>query len=87
MPAEVREGVVGGLARPEWIARRGDAHGDQWLLACGTRAGLEAGSPLRHHEWLAVAELTRAAGRAAAGTGAVIRAAAPLDLQHAQLVA
>ncbi|WP_431696139.1 ATP-dependent helicase HrpB [Kocuria rhizophila] len=87
VPAEVREGVVVGLARPEWIARRMDAHGDQWLLASGTRAGLEAGSPLRHHEWLAVAELTRAAGRAAAGTGAVIRAAAPLDLQHAQLVA
>lgn len=87
VPAEVREGVVVGLARPEWMARRTDAHGDQWLLASGTRAGLEAGSPLRHHEWLAVAELTRAAGRAAAGTGAVIRAAAPLDLQHAQLVA
>ena len=87
VPAGVREGVVVGLARPEWVARRMDAHGDQWLLASGTRAGLEAGSPLRHHEWLAVAELTRAAGRAAAGTGAVIRAAAPLDLSHAQLVA
>ncbi|MGX5670230.1 ATP-dependent helicase HrpB [Kocuria rhizophila] len=87
VPAGVREGVVVGLARPEWIARRVDAHGDQWLLASGTRAGLEAGSPLRHHEWLAVADLSRAAGRAAAGTGAVIRAAAPLDLEHAQLVA
>lgn len=87
VPADVREGVVVGLARPEWLARRMDVHGDQWLLASGTRAGLETGSPLRHHEWLAVAELTRAAGRAAAGTGAVIRAAAPLDLTHAQLVA
>ncbi|WP_423446468.1 ATP-dependent helicase HrpB [Kocuria sp. KSNUG] len=87
VPAGVREGVVVGLARPEWIAQRVDAHGDQWLLASGTRAGLEAGSPLRHHEWLAVADLSRAAGRAAAGTGAVIRAAAPLDLAHAQLVA
>lgn len=87
VPADVRVGVVVGLARPEWIARRMDAHGDQWLLASGTRAGLETGSPLRHHEWLAVAELTRAPGRAAAGTGAVIRAAAPLDLEHAQLVA
>ncbi|MCT1957221.1 MULTISPECIES: ATP-dependent helicase HrpB [Kocuria] len=87
VPAGVREGVVVGLARPEWVARRMDAHGDQWLLASGTRAGLEAGSPLRHHEWLAVADLSRAAGRAAAGTGAVIRAAAPLDLEHAQLVA
>ncbi|MFK4335670.1 ATP-dependent helicase HrpB [Kocuria sp. MT07] len=87
VPAGVREGVVVGLARPEWIARRVDSHGDQWLLASGTRAGLEAGSPLRHHEWLAVADLSRAAGRAAAGTGAVLRAAAPLDLEHAQLVA
>lgn len=87
VPDDVREGVVVALARPEWIARRMDAHGDQWLLASGTRAGLETGSPLRHHEWLAVAELTRAAGRVAAGTGAVIRAAAPLDLAHAQLVA
>ena len=87
VPDDVREGVVVALARPEWIARRMDAHGDQWLLASGTRAGLETGSPLRHHEWLAVAELTRAAGRVAAGTGAVIRAAAPLDLAHAQLAA
>ncbi|WP_290655749.1 ATP-dependent helicase HrpB [Kocuria sp.] len=87
VPDDVREGVVVALARSEWIARRMDAHGDQWLLASGTRAGLETGSPLRHHEWLAVAELTRAAGRVAAGTGAVIRAAAPLDLAHAQLAA
>ena len=65
VPDDVREGVVVALARPEWIARRMDAHGDQWLLASGTRAGLETGSPLRHHEWLAVAELTRAAGRVA----------------------
>ena len=87
VPAELREGVVVGLAQPEWVARRVDERGDQWLLASGTRAGLEAGSPLRHHEWLAVAELSRAAGRAAAGTGAVIRAAAPLDRETAQLVA
>ncbi|RKQ37023.1 ATP-dependent helicase HrpB [Kocuria tytonis] len=87
VPADVREGAVVGLARPEWIARRTDERGDQWLLASGTRAGLEAGSPLRHHEWLAVAELSRAAGRAAAGTGAVIRAAAPLDRETAELVA
>ncbi|MBX7557795.1 esterase-like activity of phytase family protein, partial [Streptomyces sp. tea 10] len=47
VPDDVREGVVVALARPEWIARRMDAHGDQWLLASGTRAGLETGSPLR----------------------------------------
>lgn len=87
VPRESGEGAVVALARPEWIAHRVDASGDQWLLASGTRAGLEAGSPLRHHEWLAVAELSRAAGRAAAGTGAVIRAAAPLDRDTALLVA
>ncbi|MDO4918337.1 ATP-dependent helicase HrpB [Kocuria sp.] len=87
VPAVLREGVVVGLARPEWVARRVGERGDQWLLASGTRAGLEAGSPLRHHEWLAVAELGRAGGRVAAGTGAVIRAAAPLDRETAQLVA
>lgn len=87
VPREAREGAVVGLARPEWLARRVDAAGDQWLLASGTRAGLEAGSPLRHHEWLAVAELSRAMGRAAAGTGAAIRAAAPLDRDTALLVA
>ncbi|WP_145009984.1 ATP-dependent RNA helicase [Kocuria salsicia] len=87
VPRESREGAVVALARPEWIAHRVDTSGDQWLLASGTRAGLEAGSPLRHHEWLAAAELGRAEGRAAAGTGAVIRAAAPLDRDTALLVA
>lgn len=87
VPREAREGVVVGLGKPEWLARRVDAAGEQWLLASGTRAGLEAGSALRHHEWLAVAELSRAAGRAAAGTGAVIRAAAPLDEATALRVA
>ena len=87
VPAEAREGAVVGLGKPEWLARRVDAAGEQWLLASGTRAGVEAGSPLRHHEWLAVADLSRAAGRAAAGTGAVIRAAAPLDEATALRVA
>ena len=84
---EVREGAVVGLGKPEWIAKRVDKAGEQWLLASGTRAGLEPGSPLRQNEWLAVAELSRAAGRAAAGTGAVIRAAAPLDESSALLIA
>ncbi|MBD2762232.1 ATP-dependent helicase HrpB [Kocuria sp. cx-116] len=84
---DAREGAVVGLGKPEWIAKRVDTTGEQWLLASGTRAGLEPGSPLRQHEWLAVAELSRAAGRAASGTGAVIRAAAPLDEPTALLIA
>lgn len=83
---DVREGAVVGLGKPEWIAKRMDKAGEQWLLASGTRAGLEPGSPLRQQEWLAVAELSRAAGKVAAGTGAVIRAAAPLDEPTALLI-
>ncbi|MGG5753473.1 ATP-dependent helicase HrpB [Zafaria sp. Z1313] len=70
-------GFVVALAFPERVGRLVPGAGT-YLLASGTRAGLPAGSPLAGHEWLAVAEATRAAGRDAAGTGAVIRAAAPL---------
>jgi ATP-dependent helicase HrpB len=55
------------------------AAGDRYLLSSGSRAGLPAGSSLAGHDWLAVAEVSRARGRDAAGTGAVIRSAAPLD--------
>lgn len=73
-------GYLVALAFPDRVARRvAGASDEQYLLASGTRAGLPADSPLRGHEWLAVADVSRAAGRAAAGTGAVIRAAAPLD--------
>lgn len=68
-------GLVTALAWPERVAHRvGEG---TYLLASGTRAGLPAGT-LRGSEWLAVAEVTRAAGRDAAGTGAVIRSAAPV---------
>ncbi|WP_392468554.1 ATP-dependent helicase HrpB [Arsenicicoccus cauae] len=78
------EGLVVGMAHPEWVARRS---GDTYLLAGGTRAALPQGSPLAHQEWLAIADVTRATGRTAAGTGAVIRLAAPLDQEGAELVA
>ena len=87
VPRDAREGAVVGLGKPEWIAKRMDEAGEQWLLASGTRAGLEPGSSLRHHEWVAVAELSRAVGKVAAGTGAVIRAAAPLHEPTALLIA
>lgn len=69
-------GLVTALARPEWLARRTAEHSRSYLLASGTRAALPEGSPLLASEWLAVREVQRAAGRAADGTGAVIRLAA-----------
>ncbi|WP_210725652.1 ATP-dependent helicase HrpB [Arthrobacter silvisoli] len=76
------------LAYPDRVARRVPGDGaPQYLLASGTRAGLPAGSPLSGHDWLAVAEVSRAAGRDAAGTGAVIRSAAPLSADAAEAAA
>lgn len=71
-------GIVTALARPEWIARRTGEHSRSYLLASGTRAALPEGSTLLGNEWIAVREVQRAAGRAADGTGAVIRLAAAL---------
>ncbi|GAA1116261.1 ATP-dependent helicase HrpB [Citricoccus alkalitolerans] len=93
-------GAVVGLAWPERLARRvQDAAGNGgrgasdgrsggvYLLASGTRAALPPGSPLAGADWLAVAEVSRAEGGAAAGTGAVIRAAAPVDAAVAEQLA
>ncbi len=81
-------GFIVALAFPARVARRvAGISGEQYLLASGTRAGLPADSPLRGSEWLAVADVTRAQGRAAAGTGAVIRAAAPLQAETAEAAA
>lgn len=76
-------GLVVALAYPDRVARRA---GEVYLLASGTRAALPPGS-LTGHDWLAVAEVARADGRVAAGTGAVIRAAAPLNSETAELAA
>lgn len=72
-------GLVIALAFPERIARRVDrtAEGATFLLASGTRAGVAG--PLAGAEWLAVADVTRASARVAAGSGAVIRSAAVLS--------
>ncbi|UOQ58205.1 ATP-dependent helicase HrpB [Leucobacter allii] len=72
-------GIVLALARPEWIARRVSEGSRAYLLASGTRAALPEGSALLDGEWIAVREVQRAEGRAAAGTGAVIRLAAPFE--------
>jgi ATP-dependent helicase HrpB len=72
-------GLVVALAFPERVAHRVErsADGATFLLASGTRAGVSA--PLADAEWLAVAEVARASGRLAAGTGAVIRSAAVIS--------
>ena len=81
-------GMVVALAFPDRVARRVPGDGpERYLLTSGTRAGLPAGSPLAGHEWLAVAEVARADGRDAAGTGAVIRSAAPLTADAAEAAA
>ena len=78
-------GVVVALAFPDRVARRVPGEGpERYLLSSGTRAGLPAGSSLAGHEWLAVAEVSRAEGRDSAGTGAVIRSAAPLTADTAE---
>jgi ATP-dependent helicase HrpB len=71
-------GLVIALAFPERIAHRVErtAEGATFLLASGTRAGVRG--PLAAVEWLAVADVTRASGRVAAGSGAIIRSAAVL---------
>lgn len=80
-------GFVVALAFPDRVARRVPGAGERYLLSSGTRAGLPAGSGLSGHEWLAVAEVSRAEGRDAAGTGAVIRSAAPLTADTAEAAA
>ncbi|MCQ1950033.1 ATP-dependent helicase HrpB [Arthrobacter sp. zg-Y859] len=81
-------GYVIALAFPDRIARRVPGAGsERYLLASGTRAGLPAGSSLTGQDWLAVADVARAEGRDAAGTGAVIRSAAPLTLDTAEAAA
>ena len=81
-------GFVVALAFPDRVARRVPGTGpERYLLTSGTRAGLPAGSPLIGHEWLAVAEVSRAEGRDSAGTGAVIRSAAPLAADAAEAAA
>ncbi|MEE1619562.1 ATP-dependent helicase HrpB [Brachybacterium sp. J144] len=77
----VSDGHLLARARPERIARRVGPR--SLLLASGTRAALPEGSGLIGHDWVAVWEVQRAEGRAADGTGAVVRAAAALTEEAA----
>ena len=85
-PGEAAGHVVA-LAFPDRVARRVPGPGDRYLLASGTRAALPGGSRLSGQDWLAVAEVSRADGHEAAGTGAVIRVAAPLAPADAETAA
>lgn len=80
-------GSVLALARPERLARRVAEGSRSYLLASGTRAALPEGSALIGRDWLAVWEVQRAEGRAADGTGAVIRLAAPVTAEEAEVLA
>lgn len=81
MSAAELAGIVTATAWPDRIAKHmGEGI---YLLASGTRAALPPDATLGRPEWLAIADVTRAHGHAAAGTGAIIRAAAPLTLNEA----
>lgn len=80
-------GFVVALAFPDRVARKVPGPGERYLLSSGTRAALPGGSRLAGHEWLAIAEVSRADGHEAAGTGAVIRSAAPLTVEAAETAA
>jgi ATP-dependent helicase HrpB len=71
--------LVVALAYPERLARRRETGSPVYLMAGGTAAELPSGSGLGDVEWLAVAEATRAPGRA----HGVIRLAARADAELA----
>lgn len=80
----VELGMVTALAYPQHIARRRShqtGSGAEYLLASGTAASLPHGSSLHGVAWLAVAEVTLHGDRA------IIRTAAELDQDHAELAA
>ena len=64
------------LARPDFVARRRDKSGEQWLSAGGRGFQLDPASPLARAEWIVIGD---AQGRA---KGARITAAAELSAQE-----
>ena len=77
-------GMITALAYPTQIARRrgsGSGQSAEYLLASGTAAALPRDSSLHGCQWLAIAELTLHGDRA------IIRSAAELDQDHAELAA
>ncbi|NWN88087.1 MAG: ATP-dependent helicase HrpB [Micrococcaceae bacterium] len=86
-PADpVDMGIVTALAYPQQIARRRQSPaqqhaGSEYLLASGTAAVLPRGSSLEGVQWLAIADITLH------GERAIIRAAAEIDQDYAELAA
>ncbi|GAA2043457.1 ATP-dependent helicase HrpB [Yaniella flava] len=79
-------GMVAALAYPQQIARRRQTQaqqhaGSEYLLASGTAAVLPRGSLLEGVQWLAIADITLH------GERAIIRAAAEIDQDYAELAA
>lgn len=60
--------------------------GGDYLLASGTRASLRPGSSLSGSEWLVVTNVARSRGGAAATTGALIHAAAPITKEEVERI-
>ncbi|MBV7294381.1 ATP-dependent helicase HrpB [Corynebacterium sp. TAE3-ERU12] len=84
-PAADPSALVTALAWPDRIARCRNRDTGDYLTVGGTAA--TAPPELRGHEWLAIGEVTRAAGAAGGRAGAVIRAAAPASVELAQWAA
>ncbi|MCD7102394.1 ATP-dependent helicase HrpB [Pseudoclavibacter sp. 13-3] len=89
VPSSISAGAavaaIAGLAYPERLARLrpGDAS-LSYQLASGTGAVLPRGSALRGSPWLAISEVSVA--RTGEGSGAIIRAAAPLTGDEALII-
>lgn len=81
VPLDEAVATVIALAYPDRIARLRPGSEDEYLLTSGTGATLPSEAQIRGHEWLAVAEVSLA------GQRALIRAAAPLDRETAELLA
>src|SRR5690625_1745485 len=72
-------GLVTALSFPLQIARLRSASDSEYLLASGTAAGLPRDSSLQGSDWLAISEV------GLAGSRAIIRSAAPIDQDTAEL--
>ncbi|WP_299191982.1 ATP-dependent helicase HrpB [uncultured Erythrobacter sp.] len=71
-PNRVNPALFLAFARPDWVAKRRDASGEQWISAGGRGFQLDPASPLARAEWIVIAD---AQGQA---KGARITAAAEL---------
>jgi ATP-dependent helicase HrpB len=77
--SDLNPGMFLAMARPDMVAKRRDALGEQWLSAGGRGYLLDPASPLARAEWLAIGD---AQGQA---KGARIVSAAPLDANDVEM--